>query len=137
MAAYTEIERRILQAYGKEAKWQEGRRDRELFRVVDGWAPIVAQYVDSFDTDLEVANRKMQVVVEPGEKRADIYYPVCHDPSIEDPAKREAVILHIELAREAVDNKLYWRVARVSYRGLAAVAHTRPSSSLPAGDTKH
>ena len=42
-----------------------------------------------------------------------------------------------KLAREAADNKLYWRVARVSYRGLAAVAHTRPSSSLPAGDTKH
>lgn len=124
LAAYSEIERRILQTYGTGVKWQDDRRNREVFRVVNGWAPIVAHYVASFDTDFETASRKMQVVIQPGDKRADVYYPVCHDPSIEDPAERETVILHIELTREAADEKRYWRVARISYRGLA---QTRPA----------
>ncbi len=136
LAAYSEIERRLLQAYGANAKWEEGQRDRELFRVVNCWAPIVAHYVASFDTDFEAASRKMQVAIEAGEKRADVSYPVCHDPSIEDPAKREAVILRIELSREEADGKLYWRVGRVVYGGLAGGTHTRPASQ-PSSDAKN
>lgn len=136
LAAYSEIERRLLQVYGANAKWEEGQRDRELFRVVNCWAPIVAHYVASFDTDFEAASRKMQLAIEAGEKRADVFYPVCHDPSIEDPAKRETVILQIELAREAANDKLYWRVARVSYRGPAGRASSQPASQ-PAGEAKN
>lgn len=136
LAAYSEIERRLLQNFNANAKWEEGYRDRELFRVVNCWAPIVAHYVASFDTHFETAARKMQVEIDRGEKKAMVYYPVCHDPLSEDPAKREAVILQIELVREKANEKLYWRVAWVGYRGLAGGASSQPASQ-PTGEVKN
>ncbi len=137
LAAYSEIEQRLLNVINQdraEKKTDLGdERDRRLFDFTRQWAPIVAHYVRSFDTDLQEAVTKMQEEPDPEGQRTSVLYAVSHDPTETAPAKQQQATLEIELIKETVGGLSYWRVARVGYRGRKA--GVRPPPSAPPAAT--
>jgi hypothetical protein len=114
LAAYSEIEKQILQSEGRKDLGKQP--EKKLFKFVKFWAPIAGHYINSFDTDLPAAVKKMKVKPTKDEKSANVYYPVCHDPSETDPAKQQTATLNITLVKEKSGVRSYWRVARIGYR---------------------
>jgi hypothetical protein len=113
LAAHSEIEQRLL-ALVKSVKKDVDlgdERDEKLFEIVDKWAPIVAHYVDSFDTDASAAAAKMKRRNAADGKLVHIYYPVTHEASATEPEQ----VLDIELVKEPADDTEYWRVVRIDY----------------------
>jgi hypothetical protein len=111
-----------------------GLRDRKLYAFVKDWAPIVAHYVSSFDTDPQAAARRMEVRGRT-QKSLHIYYDVSHDPAETDPAKRQTTTIDIELVQEQADGLSYWRVAKVVFAPpkprvqLSPATRTAPASA--------
>ncbi len=137
LAAFSEIERRLVKAMGLEDKGGlADMRGQRLHEVINHWAPIVAHYIRGFDTDLNTAVERMKVFQQPQGTTAHVLYEVCHDPSQSDPAHRQPALLDVELAKEksASGSQEFWRVAVVSYRGpkvnLDSVPATRPATPV-------
>jgi len=147
LAAFEVIEARMLNflnqnrpAHKKKSSLGDARA-KKLFTAVNYWAPIVAHYVRSFDTERGAAKQKMREVVGNGGKIAHVYYPVVHDPAQTDPAQQERAIIDIELAKvkgngaaEAADANetgeanSYWRVVRVGFRAMADRTKPHPTT---------
>jgi len=121
LAAYSTIERRLLATVnldGKEKQTSLGdQRNQKLFEFTKMWAPIVAHYIDSFDTTFEDFAAKAWVLTGLSRRRAHVFYDVCHDPAETDPAKRQTATIDVELAEEKAGGQSYWRVARIDYLG--------------------
>ena len=121
LGAYSTIEGRLLRTLGlldKDAKTDLGdKRDLELYKVIKTWAPITGYYVKSFDETFESMSQKLRVTELAGADTARVFYPVSHDPDERDPDKLENATLFVELAKESVGDKEYWRVARISFTG--------------------
>lgn len=137
VAAPNTIEQRILSTAREHAKdparFQSlgENRKKEIYRVVNQWAPIVAYYVASFDQDPETAMSRMHVRPSPNGQVTHILYEVTPDPTRPDVDQRRT--LDIELVKEkGADGKEYWRVARVGYIGLGTRPTTQPAGTQPA-----
>jgi hypothetical protein len=136
VAAHNAIEQRILSTAREHAKdparFQSlgKNRKREIYRVVNWWAPIVAYYVNSFDEDPQTAMSRMNVRTSPNGQVTHIFYEVAPDPSRPDADRRRT--LDIELVREkGADGKEYWRVVRVGYLGPGTQPASRPDETQP------
>jgi len=105
-------------------------RDRKIYDVVNHWAPIVGHYVRSFDSELEAAVAKMSTVTSANGSITHVYYDVAHDPQETDPAKQQRATLDVELVKEkaSAGSRMYWRVARVAFRGSHAKQRIAPTS---------
>jgi hypothetical protein len=128
LAAYSRIDKRLRAALKPEGKSErDGSGEKNLWReqiyeVINHWAPVVAYYVESFDTDLDRALAKMQSTVGgPNGSEATVLYPVCHDPAATAPDARERVILRIDLVKTPASKgrEQFWRVVWVGFRGPA------------------
>lgn len=139
IAAVNTIENRLIETLHDSTKGQAkpsslGKdRDQQIYKVVNYWAPIVAYYVDSFDTDFEKAASRMRVQVAPDNQAAHVYYDVWHVEQQGQASVGRPVRLDIELALEEAGGKTYWRVARVGYEGVAV---TRPAGAPAAPLTR-
>jgi len=131
LAAYSTIEQRLnamLKASGVNREPRQAKeRDRDLFELVNGWAPIAAHYIESFDTDMKTAAARMEVVKRSKEQQVNVYYRVTHDPSEKDPARQQTALMNIELVKEQEGPVSFWRVARVGYINPATTR--RPENS--------
>lgn len=130
LAAVTTIENRLAAAVSrnlpeghKKADLGE-QRDAKLYEFAKQWGAITAHYVKSFDEDLAAAEARMREVASPDEKTVRIFYDVAHDPEAEDTDK---ATLDIELAREEVGVRSFWRIARVGFRGSRKPVATPPA----------
>jgi hypothetical protein len=90
-------------------------RNKEIYRVVNLWAPIVAYYVDSFDKDPQAAMNRMRVLPSGNGQIIHVLYDVWPDASRPDAGRHET--LDVELVREKASEGSgdYWRVARIAY----------------------
>jgi len=130
LAAHSEMERRllaILKTVKKDASLGD-ERDKKLYEIVDKWAPIVAHYVNSFDTELDAALAKMKSRDSADGKRVHVYYPVAHEADAAEPEQ----VLDIELAEEPAGNVSYWRVARIDYVSKAQIPSILGPTTAPA-----
>ena len=139
LAAYSRIEEKLLgvinQGAGQKKTGLGDERDRKLFDFTKHWAPIVAHYVRSFDTNLEVAVGKMRERPHPGGQITHVFYDVSHDPAQTDPAKQQRATLDIELVKEKAGPRSYWRVARIGYRGRTSDRRVPPPTQPAATAT--
>jgi len=128
LAAFPEINKRLAVAFSPPGAEQgEGSAQSKFWReqvyeVINHWAPIVAYYVASFDTDPDRAVAKMKVTVGgPNASEATVLYPACHDPAVADPEQRDEVIVQIDLVKTQATHsgEQYWRVVWVGFRGPA------------------
>jgi len=121
LAAYQEIANRILQVANQNRSPEKAdlgpERGKKLFSFTKQWAPIVAHYVNSFDTDLEAAARKMWVLMSVDGQSAHVHYNAAHDPSEKDPSKRQTATIDVELVKAAAGARSFWRISRVDYLG--------------------
>lgn len=131
LAAYSTIEKRLLEvlnAARKEAKTDLGPdRDKRLYEVIHGWAPIVAYYVDSLPKTMDEAAARMRSITSNTTSR--VLIDLSHDPAEQNPPKHHVATLEVELTKETAGGATYWRVARLTYRGHP----TTLPASLPAG----
>jgi hypothetical protein len=129
LAAHTEMERRILavlKAVDEDADL-ENDRDKKLYSIVRLWAPIVAHYVDSFETDPSAASAKMKRRDAADGKLVHIYYPVAHDATAVEPEQ----VLDIELVQEPAGDVAYWRVARIDYASKTLIPSILKPTTAP------
>lgn len=130
LAAHSEMERRllvILKTVKKDASLGD-ERDKKLYDIVDKWAPIVAHYVNSFDTELDAALAKMKSRDIADGKRVHVYYPVAHEAAAAEPEQ----VLDIELTQEPAGDVSYWRVARIDYVSKAQIPSILGPTTAPA-----
>jgi hypothetical protein len=135
LAAYSTIENRREATVRPGTELSEEQQNEKLFDIVNYWAPIVAHYIRSFDTEFEVAQQRMKVTYSQNRQFAHVLYPVRHDPAESDPEEIQAATLDIELARQPADGKSFWRVSRVSFRDemkIAPPAQTQPTTTRAA-----
>ncbi len=129
LAAYSTIAVRIGESRDKPTETARSkRRDKRLYTFVKDWAPIVAHYIRSFDTDVEAAGRRM-VAANEGPHSVHLYYDVCHDPNETDPARQQTETIDIELSRESAGGLSYWRVAKLSF--APPKSHAKPATATP------
>lgn len=130
LAAHSEIERRLLAVLRTVKKdiTLGDERDKKLYDIVDKWAPIVAHYVDSFDTDASAASAKMKRSDSADGKRVHVYYPVAHLAKAPEPEQ----VLDIELVQEPAGDVAYWRVARIDYVTKTRIQPILKPSTAPA-----
>jgi hypothetical protein len=133
------VETRLLQAEnlapgGRKRKSFGDERNEKLFDFARQLAPIVSHYVKSFDTDFESARRKMRAPMPADPNLVRIFYEAAHDPAASDVRQRDPVIIELEMAREKVDGKTYWRLAKIGFAGRpsAATGTRTAASSEPA-----
>ena len=115
LAAPDEIERRLVE--GRKMLTQGAApanslgpdRDKQIYAVVNLWAPIVAYYVDSFDKDRDKATQRMTVRTAQGVTGLEVLYDVWPDPSRPDKDRHQTLSINV------VMEKGYYRVARVSF----------------------
>lgn len=141
IAAVDEIERRILAMVSENKPTQPGAaslgkdRSKDIYRVVNYWAPIVAYYVGSFDQDPQAAMARMRVVQMAEGRTAQVLYEVWPEASRPDADRHQT--LAIELVKEKGPGGEYWRVARVTYAPKttrpAGGAATRPATASAPG----
>jgi len=134
LAAFSRIEERLARTFaqseGKAGTVLGAHRDRKIYDVVNHWAPIVGHYVRSFDLEMEAAVGKMRVATSANGSSTHIYYDVSHDPQETDPAKQQRATLDVELVKEkaSAGSRMYWRVARVAFRGPGAKRRIVPTT---------
>ena len=129
LAAHSEMERRllaVLKTVKKDASLGD-ERDKKLYDTVDKWAPIVAHYIDSFDTELDAATAKMKRRGAVDGQRVHVYYPVAHEAEAAEPEQ----VLDIELTREPAGDVSYWRVARIDYVPKAQIPSILKPTTAP------
>jgi hypothetical protein len=124
LAAHSTIEQRLGAALNAATAGGEPtlgeQRDRRIFELVRGWAPIVAYYVRSFDAnqwpefDASVASQmRLRSGADP--QAMHVLIDVAHDPDEPNPEAHQVATLDVELRQEKAGDKTYWRVARLSY----------------------
>jgi len=138
LAAYAQIEKQVIQTENltraKKIDSLGDLRNEKLYKFVKYWAPIVAHYIKSFDTNPVTAAKKMKVHLTSDGTIANVLYPVSHDPTETDPAKQQTAVLNIKMVKEKAGAISYWRVARLGYQPRQRVT-TIPLKTQPA-DTK-
>ena len=144
LAAFSEIDKRLEKAFGAvggeegKGKGPNSVRAGKIHEVIYHWAPVVAHYVRSFDTDYEAAVAKMKSKSNKDESVARVLYPVAHDPTQTDPDLRQDAMLDIGLVKEkATDGEqMFWRVTRIAYVGpgvlSAGKSATKPTATKTA-----
>jgi len=142
LAAFSEIDKRLARAFGQQDEGKDAgldtHRDNQIYDVINHWAPIVGHYVRSFDMEQSAAVAKMHMVTAANGSNAHVSYDVSHDPQETDPAKQQLATIDVELVQEkaSAGSKMYWRVARVAFRGPNATRRIAPMSG-PASTTTH
>lgn len=135
LGAYSIIEERLLQVANlarKDKKTTLGDdREKQLYELINNWAPIVAYYVRSFPKDMQEASSRMRTAAT--DTSAHVYMDVAHDPANPSPAKHETATLDVELAKEPGAGGSYWRVARVGYMGRPIPLQMHPTTQ-PVGE---
>jgi len=98
-------------------------RDEFVHNVVYRWTPTVSNYVNSFDTEWEKANRRLLRRVQKPDQGSGNELEECEvllevdDPS-SDPSAR--VVIVVWLAKDSG----YWRVVHLGFdRGMRSIAH--------------
>jgi hypothetical protein len=147
VAAHPTLEQRLIKATNLARARPEPtlgeQRDRRIFELVRGWAPIVAYYVNSFDArrwptfDAAVADQmRLRTASDPG--TVHVLLDVASDPDDPNPEKHETATLDVELRQETAGGNTYWRVARLSYLPKAPPRPaTQPTAIAPSsGDTQ-
>lgn len=134
ISAPGEIERRLLETFRATAKDPSqyaslGKdRNKEIYRIVNLWASIVAYYVGSFDEDQAKAIARMRARVTGN--LAHVYCDVWPEPPGNLSEFNQHQTLDVELSQEkGVDGKDYWRVGHVSFRAKAR-ATTSPAGTV-------
>lgn len=136
IAACSTIEKRLvdlLNAARGQARVSLGKeRDQEVYSFVRQWAPIVAYYVPSFDTDFKSALGRMTASPSANGQTVHIGYRAWHSASASQPGPGdEPVLIDIELTKERGTAGEYWRVARVGFVGRARLT-TLPAAPATA-----
>jgi hypothetical protein len=136
LAAPDEIEKRLLDGrrlLSKKATRPDSLgvdRDKQIYAVVNLWAPIVAYYVSSFDKDPQTAMARMKV------RRAleltgdEVLYEVWPDPSRPDKDRHQTLSINLVRQKGTDSAKEYCRVARVGFAPRVARPTTAPSRVL-------
>lgn len=134
LAAYSTIAPRIGESAAKPADAARSKaRDKRLYTFVKDWAPIVAHYIRSFDTDAEAAGRKMRIHFQTA-STVHLLYDVCHDPAETDPARQQKATIELELTMEPEGALSYWRVAKITFaQPTISCSVTKLSSSCVRG----
>ncbi|UCD29850.1 MAG: hypothetical protein JSV03_05055 [Planctomycetota bacterium] len=120
LAAYAQVEKQIVETENRtrinKITSLGDKRDKKIFKFVKYWAPIVGHYIKSFDTDMESAEKNMQVELSQDGGTAHVYRKVAHDPAETDPEKQQTATLDITMVKEKTGVREYWRVALIGYR---------------------
>jgi len=122
VAAFSEIQKRIKHYLGVQSGSDQPPGEevvaRQMYDIINHWAPIVGHYIQSFDNDYDQAAKKMSVLTGRDTDIVQVIMDVVHDPSETDPARQQKAVLDIELVKERATSgsARYWRVARVGFR---------------------
>jgi hypothetical protein len=145
LAAPDEIERRLLDGrrmLDKNAPRPEtlgADRDKQIYAVVNLWAPIVAYYVNSFDQDAQTAMNRMRVQSAGALTGGAVLYEGWPEPSRPDADRHQTLTINLVQQKGADPTKTYWRVARVAFAPRAirpATAPARMPTTRPASETQ-
>jgi hypothetical protein len=136
LSAPGELEKRILEGQqtlnpGQPKLTALGAdRDKRIYSVVNLWAPIVAYYIGSFDTDEKTAMARMKLRTARELPGVEVQYEVWPDPAKPDAERHQWLSINLVKEKSTTDpNKEYWRVTRVAFSPHAAKVTTRPATA--------